>query len=104
VGALRVLKMDPGVLGPLLVGVPKYLLNNLNLKVSQTKIHLLLGILSLVLDIISLHCSSISHIQELTWTSTDLDADDEYEFDDVPMTAEEIAELDRIEKAMFACM
>jgi hypothetical protein len=33
-----------------------------------------------------------------------LDADDEYEFDDVPMTAEEIAELDRIEKAMFAGM
>jgi hypothetical protein len=28
-----------------------------------------------------------------------LDADDEYEFDDVPMTAEVIVELDRIEKA-----
>jgi hypothetical protein len=28
-----------------------------------------------------------------------LDADDEYEFDDVPMTAERMAELDHIEKA-----
>ena len=31
-----------------------------------------------------------------------MDADDEYDFDDEPMTAEGIEELDRIEKTAFA--
>ena len=51
---------------------------------------------------IFIHCSSIVHIRELIQNFTEVDADDEYDFDDEPMTAEGIEELDCSKKTTFA--